>query len=288
MSSDLLNTLYQLQNLYTDTKSYYTEPVCCNKTDYAKSFAKTFMDSVNSKKSLEIIKSCFEQIFANTGLNIDFSGLEKVIKSEACKKSVCKKFAQNIEIIEKYTDNASIPFNDLVSGMQCKNCQNFKDDHKSCSKYNGYDMCMTCGLSKYSHKVCLNYKTTNSESCVNCGQNLSDHRLQRKKEGLSHCGNFIRSKENDNCMNCIHTETEHYLNPILFKMNEKSYREFTDLAFKFQVKFVSISTIAKAIHLNDFYKVLKMNYNSFYPTYEMFSDIAIDQPVFYETKISLV
>jgi hypothetical protein len=73
---------------------------------------------------------------------------------------------------------------------------------------------------------------------------------------------------------------------MLFMMNKQAYDKFTDLAFKFQAKFIGSSE--KYFYTDMFYSVLKMNYSKSHPSYLEFCNAVIPITPVKLVQISLV
>jgi hypothetical protein len=221
--------------------------------------------------SVQQVQNLLTVIMKQTGMKINYSGLKEFL-IQLCdnSKPVCSHFIDNTNICDSYDDDSEIPISVLFSGMQCKSCNHFTEDHKACAKflvtkYKRFsdDPCITCGLGMYEHECCMNYVGSDDTHCESCGRDFFAHRQKAKEFGQSHCGNFTKSGFGK-CANCIFSECDHYLNPKLFTMNKDAYNKFTDLAFTFQTKFIGLSPSDKLTYKDLQMQVMNMNYTKSY------------------------
>lgn len=243
---------------------------------------KNNVDDINDNIISEI-SQIFNQIFSSVGMKVDFSNFGKYLKYFAgLPQTPCTHFVDQSDIANNLNDDDHIPIDILFKGMSCKTCGLLKETHKVCSKYIQSDVddmfsdCDTCGLAKYGHticdKFCINPENEISD-CMNCGCDLRRHQDKEIKNGIYPCQNFIETRYGClDCMNCIHTRTYHMLNPRLFKMNSDAFDKFTTLAFGYNCDFIGLSDSEKQQKMNQFYKVLCMNYSSNHPMYSTFNN----------------
>lgn len=305
MSESLHQLFLTLESIYTDPKSYQNQEKQekNNKSVSSNDIQITFINSFKDKKKIDnetilMTRHILNNLFTSIGLNIDFSGFTKFLKQYIKQKPVCTRFIDQSDDIDlsKYSDDSLIPIEILFKSMMCKKCGHFCDEHKICTKFemcDDFDSCKTCGHTKYSHNVCSNFNGNTRDFCNSCGRNLQSHQQKQLKDGIYPCNNFIESNDIMECKNCIHTETNHMLNPLLFQMNETAYSNFMDTAFSFQANFIGCINMPRKIieNMEIFYKVLKMNYSKQHPKYDEFCEISIKPSGFNMKqipKISLV
>lgn len=272
----------QIQQVFSDPKSY--EKVEEQKSESENEKLQRMFSLYQNFNNISYIKNVLSSVFTDVGFSVNFDTLEKYINyvKQKDEKNICNYFVNNTKLIESCDDTKPIPFDILMKSMECKTCGFYEQSHKVCSKYvpadyDYYSGCKTCGQNEYMHKTCTYYFSKNYDSCEHCGRNLYAHRELAKKNGEKHCGNFVENTHDDNkeCENCIFNRTEHFLNPMLFMMNKKAFAKFTDLAFKFQAKFIGLSDVQKYFYTDMFYSVLKMNYSKSHPSYLEFCNAEI-------------
>ena len=300
----------EIRSIYADPKSYEKITESTSKSSNQK--VQTVFSQFMNFNNINYIKNILESVLSDVGFTVNFDKLPEFITytKQKDEKNICNYFVDNTKLIESCDETKPVPFDKLMKSMECKTCGFYENLHKVCSKYtvesgesidyddydDFYTGCSVCGQSKYNHKICDSYSTTNYDSCDKCGRDLYSHREQAKKNGQKHCGNFVNnSKDNKKeCENCIFSETEHFLNPMLFIMNRVAYDKFTDLTFSFQAKFISCSDLQKYFYSDMFYSVLKMNYSKDHPSFIMFQNAEIPIvsnvpiPPIHKVQISLV
>ena len=226
------------------------------------------------------ISAMLDTIFSSQEFSVDFSGLGDYLREYInLPQTACSHFVDNSDCGDAFEDADKIPIENMFKGMSCKACGLFQEIHKSCSYYNimhrnlfETENCTTCGMSKYKHTTCSKFSGNNINDCTTCGRNLRDHQQKEMNLGNYPCNNFT-STDSDSCMdcrNCIHLETEHMLNPQLFKMNYGAYSKFTDIVLQFQTAFIKLSDIEKVVKRNKYYEIMRMNYSHQHPLYDKF------------------
>lgn len=136
---------------------------------------------------------------------------------------------------------------DFIDSIICKNCGADKNIHIICEKYipridNTFskEYCATCGMDRYQHKICDKFiKANENLVCECCGLDLFIHQSKMKTENKIPCANFESDNSNGEkyCKNCIYSNLQHQINPMLFKMNDKNYHKFIQLGFEFICEF---------------------------------------------------
>lgn len=275
-----------LIDVYHNIKTIYDDPLSYQKVDQSEDSIQD--DSITIiKKIIEKVKS-IDRIDENTNntlilfiknilnlslpkYNFDYTGFIEYIDELSKQKQVCNKFKTDPKLMESFSDDdTNIYAINIFKCMQCKNCSNFEEEHIVCNKYYNIKKswcgdCNDCGFSKYKHKTCDDFLSTNdTNSCENCGKDLFDHQQHYKEIGKNHCCNFNRSSSKlFDCKNCIFSELEHKINPKLNDMNKDAYSKFQDEVFKFNVKFLNLSYDDKIKYTDYLTKVNEMAYNNF-------------------------
>lgn len=280
MSQSLTQIFSEIHSIWTNPDSYVIEEQKQSDDDFKTKLINLFsnMKSLDTT-TVQQIENMLTSIMKQTGMKIDYSNLKEFLEQIVNNtKNVCSHFVDNTNICESFNDDTIIPVSLLFGAMQCKSCQHFKEDHKACNKYfvTKYerfsdDPCITCGLGVYDHVCCTNYVGSDDTHCESCGRDLFTHQQKAKESGLTHCNNFVKSDGFVDCANCIHSETDHYLNPKLFTMNKNAYSKFTDLAFQFQASFIGLSPVNILENKDIFMKIMNMNYTKLHPNYEKFA-----------------
>lgn len=288
MSQSLTQIFSELQTLWTNPASFVIQEKKDNDTDNDYDFRQNIINLFSNIKSLDDntvqqIQNMLTSIMKQPVMNINYSDLKQFLEKNVNNtKNVCSHFVDNTNICDSFNDETVIPVSVIFSAMQCKSCHHFKEEHNACTKYfvTKYvlfsdEACNTCGLDVYKHKCCMHYAgsdDTNYTTCTTCGLDLFTHQQKAKDIGLTHCGNFVNSKGFMDCANCIHSKTDHYLNPKLFTMNKDAYSKFTDLAFQFQTKFIGLRE--NIVENKDmFMKIINMNYTESHPMYKKFANL---------------
>jgi hypothetical protein len=268
----------QIQQVFSDPKSY--EKVEEQKSESENEKLQRMFSLYQNFNNITYIKNVLSSVFTDIGFSVNFDTLPEYINyvNQKDEKNICNHFVSSTKLIESCDDTKPIPFDILMKSMECKTCGFYEQSHKVCSKYvHVHSGCKTCGQSEYVHQTCTSYSSKSYDSCEHCGRDLYAHREVAKKNGEKPCGNFVENAHSDkkDCQKCIFNRTEHFLNPMLFMMNKEAYNEFTDLAFKFQSKFIGLSDLQKYFYTDMFYSVLKMNYSKSHPSYLEFCNAEI-------------
>jgi hypothetical protein len=310
------STIYnEIQQIYSDPKSYEKkeEKRESSRQEIIHNFYQfvSQCSDITNESGFDNIKTNLNTILntllSASGIKFDYTNLVDYIKylKNKDEKNTCTHFVDNSDIIAKYdkteSDDKPIPIEMFFKSMECKSCGFFKENHKCCSKYSfkeykqfSSEGCLTCGLERYEHIVCDNYSGKTDKECDKCGRDFLDHVFDSKKKGKTHCGNYEQNTDTQKsyiqCKNCIFSECDHMLNPILTKMNKNAYDKFTDLAFKFQTKFLTETDSQKIYYHDMFLSVMKMNYTTTHPMYSMFSEAIIPkiEEKIYPEQITLV
>lgn len=301
--SESLDQIYSnIVSIYLDPKSYESEIKCLSELDTTqKEIIKELQNLTNSDKKTVIddktvscLVSFFTAIFSSQNINFDYTGLQKYLKVivKRPQQTKCKLFVSNINLCDKFKDDDIIPIETFFKCMSCKTCGYFDVDHSICSHYIGNNDeldCISCGMSKYKHNLCNKF-TGNTDTCSTCGLEIFKHQQKELKQGKLPCNNFVESNTNNyfDCNNCIHTRTNHMINPQLFCMNDKAYSNFTDLAFHFQASYISLSPMDIMKYKNLHFGIMNMNYSKAHPHYSHFCDASIIAPTVINVKKIMV
>jgi hypothetical protein len=272
----------QLEAIYTNPDSYVQKTVHKNKTDDndMKQKLLTILSQVDKidDELVSVIKSTLNVLFTDANIKVSYDNLKDylIFMHSRTGKTNCVNFVSQFHLAENFGDDDVIPVEVLFKAQTCESCGFFNEAHTACTKYTvdnpkTFDSqdCECCGLSQYSHIVCDTFTGTNGKMCDSCGRDLFTHQEHAKNHGHFNCTHFQKTDDSSifDCKNCIFPETDHYLNPNLLKMNKKAYSKFTELACEFQIQFISQGPYIMAQNIDDFTKVIKMNYTSLHPLF---------------------
>jgi hypothetical protein len=295
----------QLEEIYTNPLSYTiikdeSQPEV-NQNEIIKKFMSILSKFANIDDTLiTILKTTLNVLFVQAGIKVSYDNLKDYLifmqnKTGACN---CTKFVSQTDIINIYQDKDVIPVEIMFKAQSCASCGYFNDNHIVCSKYyvdepKSFELreCNTCGLNVYRHNICNRFIGFNNRMCDNCGRDLFTHQQRVKNNGIFCCTKFQKTENSIfDCKNCIFTETDHYINPQLYKMNKDAYRKFNDLAFKFQSEFLKQGLLGMSFTQDIFLKVIKMSYSSYHPMYSMYDFQKVEIPTApnYTTRITSI
>lgn len=289
MSQSLTQIFSELHTLWTNPDSYAIVEKQKQSDDDFKTKLVNLFSNMKSLDTIAVqqIENMLTNIIIQIGMEIDcynlkqflekidYSNLKQFLEQiQNNTENVCSHFVDNINICESFNDDTVIPVSVLFSAMLCKSCHHFKEEHTACKKYvvTKYSIlldkpCITCGLDGFDHMCCMNYIVSENRLCESCGHDLFTHQEKAKKSGLTHCNNFVKSEKSMHCANCIHCESDHYMNPKLLTMNKDAFNKFTDLSLKF---FCGISPENNLENNDIIIKVVCMNYTKSHPMYRTY------------------
>lgn len=113
----------------------------------------------------------------------------------------------------------TMPFILFLQCISCGTCNNLRNKHKVCFKFNPSateeNSCQDCGFYKYEHNSCGSFETdiSNIKQCTHCRKDRKNH---IEMLHLTCCGKDFDNDGYNFCRNCLHSSTDHLYQPAFF------------------------------------------------------------------------